>query len=253
MFGAVGYGRPPRHTQFKKGQSGNPAGRPKGSKNKMQIFGSKLTEDILNQAERLINVHDKEGTEKITVQDAIVRSIFLQAAQGKLGSQKLSVNLIEKAEQNRADRAQENVEFYIRLKAENKQKRKDALIADDKAKFDNILPLDEHLEIDPETCELKLTGPWNIEEKQLWDEIWATKRKAEAQIPKLISKLKKQRGDEKALKKIGAVNERLLEANIILHMRWHRPTEELFSSPFERQEFEEMVAEVLEAKLEFSK
>jgi hypothetical protein len=29
----VGYGRPPRHTRFAKGQSGNPRGRPCGAKN----------------------------------------------------------------------------------------------------------------------------------------------------------------------------------------------------------------------------
>lgn len=30
---AVGYGKPPKQSQFKPGQSGNPRGRPKGSKN----------------------------------------------------------------------------------------------------------------------------------------------------------------------------------------------------------------------------
>ena len=29
----VGYGKPPQHTRFKKGESGHPAGRPRGSTN----------------------------------------------------------------------------------------------------------------------------------------------------------------------------------------------------------------------------
>lgn len=39
---AVGYGRPPRHTRFKKGQSGNPAGRPK--KEKVMTNGLSIVE-----------------------------------------------------------------------------------------------------------------------------------------------------------------------------------------------------------------
>ncbi len=40
----VGFGKPPRHSQFKPGQSGNPSGRPKGAKS----FETEL-EDVLKQ------------------------------------------------------------------------------------------------------------------------------------------------------------------------------------------------------------
>ena len=38
----VGYGRPPRHTRFQPGRSGNPKGRPKGSKNFNTLFSEEL-------------------------------------------------------------------------------------------------------------------------------------------------------------------------------------------------------------------
>ena len=33
----IGYGRPPKRTQFEKGQSGNPKGRRKGSRNRVTV------------------------------------------------------------------------------------------------------------------------------------------------------------------------------------------------------------------------
>jgi hypothetical protein len=42
----IGYGSPPVHSRFKKGQSGNPSGRAKGSQNLKTIFNKVLDEEI---------------------------------------------------------------------------------------------------------------------------------------------------------------------------------------------------------------
>ncbi len=42
----VGYRKPPKHAQWKKGQSGNPKGRPKGSKNMSTILNDMLSERV---------------------------------------------------------------------------------------------------------------------------------------------------------------------------------------------------------------
>ncbi len=43
----VGYGRPPEHTRFQKGQSGNPKGRPKGRKNMATIMKEVLASRVV--------------------------------------------------------------------------------------------------------------------------------------------------------------------------------------------------------------
>ena len=42
----VGYGKPPKHTRFKRGQSGNRKGRPKGSRNFKTELEAALTEKV---------------------------------------------------------------------------------------------------------------------------------------------------------------------------------------------------------------
>ena len=43
----VGYKRPPLHTRFRKGQSGNPRGRPRGSKNFSTLLTEALNEPVV--------------------------------------------------------------------------------------------------------------------------------------------------------------------------------------------------------------
>jgi hypothetical protein len=42
----VGYGKPPKHTRFKPGQSGNPPGRPRGSQNMRTMLRDVLTQPV---------------------------------------------------------------------------------------------------------------------------------------------------------------------------------------------------------------
>src|SRR5688572_7465458 len=84
----VGYCRPPRHTQFQPGVSGNPSGRRKGVKNFKTLF-----EDILREE---ISLREGNVTKKITKGEAIVRSLIIGAMKGDPRSQQ---NLFRLAEQ----------------------------------------------------------------------------------------------------------------------------------------------------------
>jgi hypothetical protein len=68
----VGYGNPPRHTRFVKGQSGNPRGRPPGAQNMKTLLTRALNE--------LVVVTDHGGRRKVSKRQAIVTQIVNRAA-----------------------------------------------------------------------------------------------------------------------------------------------------------------------------
>lgn len=46
---SIGYGKPPKHSQFKKGQSGNPNGRPRKSRNLRTLIQEELETPVILQ------------------------------------------------------------------------------------------------------------------------------------------------------------------------------------------------------------
>jgi hypothetical protein len=74
----VGYGSPPQANQFKSGQSGNPMGRPRGSKNEATILG-----ELLN---RKIDIREGGRVRKITVFEAILLRFTEDALKGNTKS-----------------------------------------------------------------------------------------------------------------------------------------------------------------------
>ena len=86
---AVGYGRPPRHTRFEKGRSGNPKGRPSGAKNLSTLFIEALNETVI--------IAENGGRRKISKRQAIVKQIVNKAAKGDWRCTKLLLELPQEA------------------------------------------------------------------------------------------------------------------------------------------------------------
>lgn len=70
----VGYGKPPKHTRFKPGQSGNPKGRPKASKS----FREEMAEEL---AER-ITIKERGREVTLSKRRLMVKALFNKAAKG---------------------------------------------------------------------------------------------------------------------------------------------------------------------------
>jgi hypothetical protein len=81
----VGYGKPPRAHQFKAGQSGNPNGRPKGSKNESTIL-----KEVMNEKLSLRQANGR--TRKIPVLEGIHRKQVELALKGGVKSAMLMLN-----------------------------------------------------------------------------------------------------------------------------------------------------------------
>jgi Family of unknown function (DUF5681) len=75
---SVGYGTPPEATRFRKGVSGNPRGRPKGSLNVATVFIKTLREKVV------INENGQRKT--VTKLEAAVKQLINKAASGDIGA-----------------------------------------------------------------------------------------------------------------------------------------------------------------------
>ncbi|MXO63951.1 DUF5681 domain-containing protein [Qipengyuania oceanensis] len=82
----VGYGKPPKHSRWAKGQSGNPKGRKKGSRGLKQDLDQALKERIT------INVNGKHR--KDTTQAHAMLTLALRAASGDMRANRQLTDLV---------------------------------------------------------------------------------------------------------------------------------------------------------------
>jgi len=72
----IGYAKPPKSGQFKRGKSGNPKGRAKGS--------LKLATDLAAELNEQITVREDGRARRVSKQRALIKSLMAKALQGDI-------------------------------------------------------------------------------------------------------------------------------------------------------------------------
>ncbi|SDH02998.1 DUF5681 domain-containing protein [Propionivibrio dicarboxylicus] len=86
----IGYKRPPKEGQFSKGKSGNPKGRPKGSKNFMTLLDKELDQSIV------VSENGKKKT--VTRLQAMVKRLVAEALQGEKKSLLVLFDILKRSD-----------------------------------------------------------------------------------------------------------------------------------------------------------
>jgi hypothetical protein len=96
----VGYGKPPVHTRFKRGQSGNPRGRPPGAKNLATLLNEALNE--------LVVISENGGRKRISKRQAAFKRLVNEAAKGNWRALKLLVDILQDIERRAEPQTEES-------------------------------------------------------------------------------------------------------------------------------------------------
>lgn len=177
----VGYRSPPVAHRFKKGQSGNPRGRPRGAKARQPTKFDPADEPtaslILEEAYRPVTIREGDKIIELPVIQAVMRAMGVSAMKGNRLAQATLAEIVQRIETTRKAEHMtmfENAfEYKERWSREIERCRKAGL------PLPEPLPHPDDIIINMRTGEVRTEGPMSPEEKASYDE--RIRRRTQAQ------------------------------------------------------------------------
>lgn len=163
----VGYGKPPRKHQFKKGQSGNPKGRPRKAKATLAPPTDAFSETFLEGMERPIPIRIGGSTTTISTREANIRKLSESALKGSVPASRVLLQHdreIARDKLAREEQTRREVSEYLQTARQTVYDRRDRGQPDHPGPL--AFPHPEDVEIKDD--EIVVNGPMSEEKARLY-------------------------------------------------------------------------------------